>query len=105
MALHIDPHNKKILTEKEFNENVKWNWITGLFFIGFIIGGWAAYEAIALTQLIDYPKWLRFILVLISGIFLGVILAKLRKVLLLGVGFIFIIGMIGGIGYLIWSLI
>lgn len=89
----------RYLSEEEYQAEEKWEWQLGLFILGAAISGYFVYQCI---QDLDWPKWLRFTAIVISGIICGVLISKFYK----QVQMLIVISIIGGtillIGAWLW---
>lgn len=84
----------RYLSQDEYDAEMDWKWVCGLFLVGTIVTGWLVH-----TYLVnpDWHKAIRFIVTTVPAVVMGVVLVKLRHyiqiivgliVLLIGVGIV-----------------
>lgn len=89
--------------ERESNEKFRED-LAGLFgLIGLIAGGWIAYSMLGKFGA-EWPKWLRFALVIAGGGTLAYVLAKLTGIICNTIKFCISLAILSGMGLLLWSL-
>ncbi len=99
MALH--KKGNLILTDDENYDYTIFKWRVGLFILGSLYFGFNIYRYFQA----DWPKVLKFILVIAAGGTCGAILAYFAKQIDVLFSWIVLLGILGGIGYWIWNLI
>jgi len=87
------------LSDQEYAINQSENWKIGLFLIVGIIAGLIVYN---LTKTIEI-KALRFSLVISSGILFGYLAARFREIIRTALSIFIMLGVLYGIGLLIWN--
>lgn len=80
----------KYLSQEEYDAEMDWKWICGLFLVGSVLTGWFVN-----THLVS-PEWhkvIRFFVTTIPAVAVGVLLVKLRHYIqiLIGLGIILLI--------------
>lgn len=73
--------------------------------LGFIAGGVLTWFAIIHFGGIDWPKWIRFVLVLAGAAVSATVLSILADIIMMLISIAFGFGVIGFIGWIIWKLV
>ncbi|MFH1956980.1 MAG: hypothetical protein ABIJ15_00710 [bacterium] len=104
MALHqIDKDT--VLNDVEYEKHVDSNWFFWLFIVGAALGGFGVHFALDYFQFNNLPKWIKFTLIILTGIFSGYLLAKIRNIIQLILLYVLIVGGLFLIGYFLWSIL
>ncbi len=92
----------RILSEKEYEEDKDFSWAFGLFFVGAALAGFLALQGVSA---LEWPKWLRFLVVIFSALATGTLFAIMHRQIrfLLALGFF--LGVVGLVGLFVWSLV
>ncbi len=90
-----------ILTGDEHYDYTIFKWRVGLFILGSLYFGFNIYRYFPA----DWPKILKFILVIAAGGTCGAILAYFAKQIEALFWWVVLLGVLGGIGYWIWNII
>lgn len=91
----------KFLSEEEYNEEIDFKWQFFLFIGGAFFGGVLANE---LLEMIESPKIIRFLCSIVSGFFVGYVLAKFVKIIQAIFYISCFMAIVGVLLSLIWSL-
>ena len=92
----------KYLSEEEYRKHVDGNWAFGLFLLGAIATGYLVNESL---NGFDFPKLLRFIVVIVSGVVGGFVAARVQRQVRLLIVVLIFGGVVVLIGSGVWSIL
>lgn len=90
----------RYLSEEEYREEQKNNWIMGLFLIGAGVSGFFVYTKMSGM---DLPKWIKFVSVITAAVVGGGVLGALYRQIQVILGFALIGGLIYYAGTWLWG--
>lgn len=88
------------LSDEEYETHVSESWAGGLFFVGIIVAGVTCY---ILTMNEEWPKFIRFGLIVVSAVGTGFLLARFSEAIRIIVCIAIALGIIAIVGNLIWA--